>query len=290
MTPVVKIFTMQKDEDDILQDWIEYHAKIVGFDNIFIIDNHSGRKSLDILDHYATLGVHISYEDDYAKKGDLIYKLIVNNPCDYAVPLDLDEFIGLHIQTQTNAEVIADPSLICQYFQTLCDSKPHNRFSFRYYLTSINNQLRYQSPLSEITCFHKIDNGHSNKKFFSGSSGNLLFLDHGNHSGSVKDYTQNEYFVTDLILYHFHYRGVYKLIEKCKNDILGLKHINNINNIEELQKQIKDKVLGSHNMQTYLKYRLYGAYSLIELPSSNTITNTSLSKYFISSFLENAEI
>lgn len=285
MSPTIKIFTMQKDEDDILQNWIEYHAKIVGFDNIFIIDNHSSRKSLDILDHYATMGVHISYEDDYAKKGDLIHKLIVDNPCDYAVPLDLDEFIGLHTNTQSNTEVISDPRAICQYFKTLLnkfasDSKPHNRFSFKYYLTSINNQLQYREPLSEITCFHKIDNGHSNKKFFSGISGNLLFLDHGNHSGTVKDFTQNEYFVTELILYHFHYRGVHKLIEKCKNDILGLGHIKNINNIEELQKQIKDKVLGSHNMQTYLKYRLYGAYSLIEMPSSSAIVNTSLSKYF----------
>ena len=35
----VKIFTMQKDEDDILNEWIIYHAHLVGLDNLYIIDN-----------------------------------------------------------------------------------------------------------------------------------------------------------------------------------------------------------------------------------------------------------
>ena len=36
-----KIFTFHRDEDELLQDWVKYHARIVGRSNIYILDNNS---------------------------------------------------------------------------------------------------------------------------------------------------------------------------------------------------------------------------------------------------------
>ena len=36
-----KIFTFHRDEDELLGDWVKYHARIVGRSNIYILDNNS---------------------------------------------------------------------------------------------------------------------------------------------------------------------------------------------------------------------------------------------------------
>ena len=41
---IIKIFCMQKNEDDILEDWILYHSSLVGYENIYLIDNQSNEK------------------------------------------------------------------------------------------------------------------------------------------------------------------------------------------------------------------------------------------------------
>jgi len=38
---LVKVFTMVKDEVDIIDDWVIYHGSMFGFPNIFVIDNFS---------------------------------------------------------------------------------------------------------------------------------------------------------------------------------------------------------------------------------------------------------
>ena len=38
---MVKIFTMVKDEVDIVEEWVVYHGHIFGFKNLYIIDNFS---------------------------------------------------------------------------------------------------------------------------------------------------------------------------------------------------------------------------------------------------------
>ena len=254
---IIKIFTMQKDEDDILEDWIEYHSKIVGYENIYLIDNYSNKKSIDILDKYKNK-INIYKKPDYSKKGDYIAELIKDNLCDIAIPLDLDEFIGIDNKSISNTLDISNIENIIKELNSLPE---YGRYSFLYYLTSSNTEIYYNNPIKEITKFHKINNGINNKKFFRGNS--LISLDHGNHNGIVKNLNTNDVYNTKLFLYHYHFRGINKLIQKCKNDILGLKLIKNINDISELKQAIKKNIHGSHNIETYLKFIEQGPYSLL---------------------------
>ena len=34
---MIKLFTMVKDENDIVEDWILYHGTIFGYDNLYIV-------------------------------------------------------------------------------------------------------------------------------------------------------------------------------------------------------------------------------------------------------------
>lgn len=288
---------MQKDEEDILVQWIEYHSYLCGYENIYIIDNHSGQKTKDILNVYGKKGCHISTESDYSKKGDYICDLINKNPCDFAIPLDLDEFIAINTlyaeennrnenenENENSLSVSTSKELIYNELHRLMNIKYKNskdawRYSFSCYLTSINDKLYYTNPLIEITSFTQIDNANGNKKFFCGHNNYLFGLDHGNHSGTVKNHTVNEFINSKLILFHFHYRGVLKLIQKCRNDITGLGYSLQI---PTLQRLLKQKVLGSHNIETYLKYYQYGTYSLIdnETKYRNGVEVTALSNFF----------
>jgi hypothetical protein len=52
---MVKIFTMVKDESDIVRDWVIYHGCMFGWDSIFVIDNYSTDGTWEILNEFSDL-------------------------------------------------------------------------------------------------------------------------------------------------------------------------------------------------------------------------------------------
>jgi hypothetical protein len=77
-------------------------------------------------------------------------------------------------------------------------------------------------------------------------------------------------------MFHFHYRGIRKLIQKCRNDILGLGYVKDINNQKELNRLVKEQAPGAHNIATYLQYLIKGPLSL-SMSDDNSIKITALS-------------
>lgn len=344
----IKLFCMQKDEEDILDEWILYHSYLFGIENIHIIDNHSEQQSQNILNYYKQKGLNVYTRSDYSKKGDYLCELIKENCNDYdiAIPLDLDEFIGIvnidnvqqeillkfsryclsfdniyylnrypevksqckinnctpfdhfikwgfcenklpcltqDLVNQTNKEYFSyieknqhlilknfpQWSISCdreQIIQSLTHLPKYARYAFSYYLTSRNSEMEYDFPIEEVLYFDLIDmrnhqgRGNCNKKFFIGQL--LNGLDHGNHYGKIEGLNQFDCFETNLILFHYHNRGINKLIQKCKNDILGLGHVKNIDDQRELKDKVKQSIPGSHNIINYLNYLIKGPYSL----------------------------
>ena len=85
---MIKIFTMVKDEADIVEDWIIYHASIFGYDNIYVIDNYSSDGTYEILQKYVP-GINLYRERDYKKKGEFMtnhgFSLEINDN-EYYIP------------------------------------------------------------------------------------------------------------------------------------------------------------------------------------------------------------
>lgn len=346
----VKVFCMQKDEEDILEEWILYHASLFGLSNLYVVDNHSKPASKSILTKYQQRGLNVSEQPDYRHKGDYLFQLIKEqqDQCDWAIPLDVDEFIAVVDEHNVKIDFIQDLATQCQSFQagfylshypqvqetgkvtpvqalehfmkigyrlkwspcpegtrtevsispsaflqqhrdlilkyypeqtlschrdqilTHLEQLPkYGRYSFLYYLTSRNGEMDYLHPIEEITQFDRVDyenydgKGNYNKKFFDPRK--LTFLDHGHHHGRVDGLSQNQYQNSQLVLFHYHHRGVRKLIEKCRNDILGLGYVTDLTNQRELRKKIAENVRGAHNMETYLTYLVSGVGALLVL-------------------------
>jgi len=99
MTLPIKVFTMVKNEGDIIEAWIAYHAYLFGYSSLFIIDNYSTEaETLQVLEQYQKKGVSVRQEREYRKKGDYIVKWVKeleksSGPF-LAIPLDIDEFIA----------------------------------------------------------------------------------------------------------------------------------------------------------------------------------------------------
>ena len=51
----IKLFTMVKDEVDIVEDWLKYHGSIFGYQNLYVIDNFSTDGTYEILLKYHNL-------------------------------------------------------------------------------------------------------------------------------------------------------------------------------------------------------------------------------------------
>ena len=106
---MVKLFTMVKDEVDIIQDWLIYHGSMFGFNNLYVIDNNSTDGTFEILKTFSDR-IFLKREEDYSKKGIYINQLI-NQYCknDIAFPIDIDEFIVLYDNNiSTNKQEILD--------------------------------------------------------------------------------------------------------------------------------------------------------------------------------------
>jgi hypothetical protein len=95
---------MQKNEDDLLETWIAYHANLFGFKNLFIFDNGSNSEVINsIYQKYIPLGisVHQSFEKKsfFYRKGDVLgnYIKFLDNTdeYDFFIPLDCDEYIAV---------------------------------------------------------------------------------------------------------------------------------------------------------------------------------------------------
>ena len=94
MSILAHIFLFQKNEDDILTEWIEHHAKIVGgYSGITIVDHKSTDRSVEILNKYNKLGVNVRwYTGDYKNKGKILTEEMnkYKNHVKLLIPLDAD--------------------------------------------------------------------------------------------------------------------------------------------------------------------------------------------------------
>jgi Glycosyl transferase family 2 len=219
----MKIFTMVKGENDIVEDWVKYHGDIFGYENIYVIDNYS----LD--GTYQTLiklkqqyNINITRLKDYKKKGEYMTSLL-RTFCknEFAFPIDIDEFI-VYYDKQTNT-INCDKDIILNYINSL----PKLAFyKMNYIFSKILTDNGYNRAAVEATHGEYKDYGFHAKTFFYSA----LFrgvIDHGNH------YVSNNYLLTKICLVHFHLRNMDQMKKKIYNNVKGLGH--NPFNLNELK-------------------------------------------------------
>ena len=100
----VAIIMMQKNEDELLNKWADFHGALFGYENLYIFDNGStSYESIKALNSLEGLGCNINREHNTKKDfeakgliiGNTIKKLEASGEYDFYFPLDCDEFLGV---------------------------------------------------------------------------------------------------------------------------------------------------------------------------------------------------
>ena len=218
---------MVKGEVDIVKDWVLYHGKIFGYNNLFIIDNYSfdgtWESLLKLREEYK---INIIRLPNYKKKGEyMTFFLRAFGNGEIVFPIDIDEFIVYF--NKKNNTISCDKNVIIQYIRSL----PRNPLYKMNYINSKTLQSNgYKRAVIEMEYGKYVDYGSHAKTFFN----SRLFtgvIDHGNH------YSTNNYILSDLCLVHFHQRNLDQIKKKVYNNVKGLGHAPfNLTMLKNLQK------------------------------------------------------
>ncbi|NBO78863.1 MAG: hypothetical protein EBV27_04395 [Actinobacteria bacterium] len=218
---IAKIFCVTRDEYDLIEDFITYHSRIFGYDNIVIIDNMSTNKTvLDVYAKYEPLGVKVHYEESY--RGDdqgkafTKYMHMYKTDCKFLIGLDTDEFI---YSTKSG-----DPMSVIKVLEEI-DEKD-TMLIVEEYPWSIPNpdqddyvDYKHTRPAKSVTKFNSLKK--LTKKVFYRSEA-FESTTNGNHDGKV-NFGNHKY--VNIGYLHFHNTGVRRMLERAKVCIDGYKYV-----------------------------------------------------------------
>jgi hypothetical protein len=240
---LAKIFTVTRDEAELIEDFILYYGHIFGFENLVIIDNNSrDERVLRIYDDYIPKGVTVVREPDYTGYGQGIaftkHMRTLRSSCEFLIGADTDEFIIMSNDERLDSQCMRD------YLRELLDT-PYNMFKISYYHNSIPDpesphyrRQTTQRPARHITTFTTEETvfglpcvvGNSHAKTFYRAS-NFIKTENGNHGGVVSGNAVPHY--VNLGYLHFNNTGHRDLITKARLVMDGYGYINIMLPVEE---------------------------------------------------------
>jgi hypothetical protein len=271
---MMRLFTIVKDELDVVAEWVHYHGRLFGYENLYIIDNMSTdgtyEKLLELQDKH---GCSVFQQPNYALKGVYMTQLIreycshKNESGNYttpiAYPIDIDEFIAMYdAKTHT---ITCDKHAILAYFeQTVLPKIASNEYAFfktNYVLSKIINNGAssefdgYKNAVMESTHGAYLNYGNMAKTFFSSKKfiEDGIQNDHGNH------FSVCEHFMTDLVLVHYNCRSRAQMEKKVYNNVAGFGYP--VNDVTALARYLTAP--GNH----HVKHRIDILNNMFKLPA-----------------------
>ena len=234
---IIKLFTMVKDEVDIVEDWLKYHGTLFGYHNLNVIDNMSQDGTYEKLQEYVKKGIRLSREPDYKKKGDYMNELIHKpdqGDYDLAYPIDIDEFIVFYDKEKNKLF----PFKTVSYLNSL--NLERNIFKTNYIQAQISNGSTYGYKRATVEAeYGNYDDYKDMAKTFFNRRTWKGVIDHGNH------YCTKDYFMTDICLVHYHCRNLDQMKTKVINNVKGLGY--DATNIKKLQENVSG--CGHHHVK-----------------------------------------
>lgn len=225
---MVKLFTIVKDETDIINEWIIYHGSLFGYKNLHIIDNMSTDGTYEKIVTFKNKGVNIYRKDDYSKKGEYMTKLIRKHCSDneLAFPIDIDEFIVYY--DKSSKSISRNKNKILNYLSGLPINNKIFKMNFIFTNNHIDNNYGFNNALSECLYGSYSDFKEIAKVFVNSSLFKNETIDHGNH------YSTNDYILTDLCLVHYHFRNFTQFKKKVYNNVMGFNYPIDLDGLKKL--------------------------------------------------------
>ena len=239
---VIKVFTMVKDEVDVIRSWIEYYGFLFGMENLHVVDNRSGDGTWEILQSYQDRLGGIYRNADYKAKGVLMEHLFRTHgkANDWIFPVDVDEFVVFHDTGSTT--VSCDPESIRSEilgWSAVIDRHPKHILRMNY-ISAVPWAPEGHAHPGEFRGGVYQDYGKMAKVFFRYQNCPRS-IDHGNHFPGYKNY-----FLSKLCLVHFSTRNPEQFHKKVKNNVQGLGYTWDL----EFLRRLPPRGNGFHHVQT----------------------------------------
>ncbi len=264
---IAKIFTVTKNEYDLIEDFIIYHSYIFGYDNIVIIDNGSTHPDvIDVYNRYSSKGVQILNTSGYdGNKQGLHFTNAMRcykDSCEFLIGLDTDCYFTLN--------TCCDKDIILNYLSSLpksADIFRMNKFLLSVIDPSSSNYENYKLKRpTECTTFIK-RTGYAgvpvvHHSFYRGP--NFISTENGNHNGITT--TNTSYMCDEIVYVHYHETGKGRTIERCREIMIGYGFITNeLSRQEELSRMLNLRDgTGIHRQRQYIRFLQDPSNFLIE--------------------------
>jgi glycosyltransferase involved in cell wall biosynthesis len=206
------VFAFAHNEQLLIRDWIEYHGATFGYENLYIVDNCSTDDTSRILSKFRSVGVNVYAYSDYSHRASYLSAMMKRaaDHYQYLIPLDVDEFIAVrHVDDKSVSYNCCSEMVSANLHRLDCVGA---LFEFSYSIHSVERQMRYVDPLTEITEFFETTSPKWNKVFFAASMFDSVFG--GNHGGRIKG-GDTKKTPTSLCLFHFHYLGAEETMSRA---------------------------------------------------------------------------
>ena len=209
-----KVFCQVKDDADVVEDWINWHGYLFGYDNVYVIADRPSEATNTILRSYASQ-INLVYTPFIqntehtnwdGKKQENLSILVLGHvsEADFLIPLDIDEFVSFHEQP-SKRKILRELARL--------RSLKHQSFKFYVEYLSCTLQSRLQRPAAEITDFRQDKVPYNMKKCFA-KSHEFKSIGLGQHNIYTKSNSASP-MVCRLCLIHLKWRGLDHMKNKC---------------------------------------------------------------------------
>ena len=229
MESLAKIFCVTKNETDLIECWIQYHASLVGLENLVVIDNMSScEKVVAVYNKYRKKGLLVEYAPSFtgSGQGDAFTACMRKHQssCRFLIGVDADEYINFPDFLEGDRGVDKTKRLR-RYLLSL----PENitKFSISTYFEAVPDPAssayvdqKVDSPVRNIRTFTR-RKARPCKYFFRSHS--FVSTVNGCHNGRV---SRGKTIAAELCVVHFHSTGARRSVERAREIVSGYGYAN----------------------------------------------------------------
>lgn len=250
---ILKIVLKTKNEAGLIEDWILYHSKIVGFENLLVLDHNSNSKKV--------LSIYKKYKDKLeiikipeAIKPDELHNTYINDHIFHKIKkdslfftfLDTDEFLCILENNELRTEGFLNKLKEYSNYESISTIWIHNSFHKK---TSKDPKKVTEFNISPDQISHNILNG---KAIFRHDKKQQVIT----HNKAVENHT----ITTDFILLHLKNRDIKDRMKTKKNFCISNNLIKKNMNKKEMIENLDRIPLyeRSHHENELLNYLING--------------------------------
>ena len=260
---VLKIVMMTRNEYPLIVSWIEYHGKIFGFDNLYIIDASDEVQAIAAVKSSEKLGVTVKYSranlNEVHQDIDNLMKSLIPT-CDLMIKVDTDEFIAYY--NPVTLSLSTDKSVIMNHLDSL--EFDGRKYSIGYIVanTNVTKGCLDDNPVKAFTNF----------VLFPSSGFKVIVpaatfhsMDLGGHFGTVVHPYNGAIHNTNITIFHYHNHCYQRYVTLTKQAVMRHNYINSNQSlstqIEILSELSKDfpkvcRCNSCHKVYGYLQHLL----------------------------------